>query len=216
MKTDTQLQADVLEEIRADPQTPASEIGVAVSDGVVTLSGEVDSLAKRLSIGRAAERVRGVKAVADNVLVHLPVDHRQSDEDLAHAVVNALIWDTEVPDKTIKARVQDRWVWLVGEADWQFQRMAAERAVENLGGIKGVTNLVRIKRRVPAAELQAQIEAALARNAKLQHRAIGVAVDGSAVVLTGTVQSWGERMAAEHAVWASPVTDVENRLEVCV
>jgi osmotically-inducible protein OsmY len=214
MKTDTQLQADVLEEIRADPQTPATEIGVAVSDGVVTLSGEVDSLAKRLSIGRAAARVRGVRAVADKLLVHLPLDHRQTDEDLAHAVVNALIWDTEVPDKTIKARVQDRWVWLVGEAEWQYQRVAAQCAIENLRGIKGVTNLVRIKRRVPATELQAQIEAALARNAKLQDRTIGVAVDGTAVVLTGTVQSWGERMAAEHAAWSAPATDVDNRLAV--
>lgn len=214
MKTDTQLQADVLEEIRADPQTPATEIGVAVSDGVVTLSGEVDSLAKRLSIARAAGRVRGVRAVADRVIVHLPLDHRQTDEDLAHAVVNALIWDTEVPDKTIKARVQDRWVWLVGEAEWQYQRIAAERAVENLRGIKGVTNLVRIKRRLPPAELQAQIEAALARNAKLQDRTISVAVDGGAVVLTGTVQSWGERMAAEHAAWSAPATDVDNQLTV--
>jgi osmotically-inducible protein OsmY len=215
MKTDSQLQADVLEALRADEHIVASDIGVSARDGVVTLSGEVDSLTKRVAAGRAAEHVRGVRSIANELAVRLPQDRRRTDADIADDVVNALVWDTEVPDKTIKARVQDRWVWLVGEADWHYQRLAAERAVESIAGVKGVTNLVRIKWRTPDPELQAAIEAALLRNAELAMQDIRVSVVNGAVTLSGVVRSWADRMAAEHVVWsAAGVTEVDNQLEI--
>jgi osmotically-inducible protein OsmY len=145
MKSDLQLQTDVLDAIRRDPALTASDIGVAARAAVVSLNGEVDSLAKRTAAGRAAEAVPGVQSIANDITVRLPQDQHRTDSDIAHDAVNALIWDTDVPDKTIKARVHDRWIWLVGEADDERQRRAAERAVENIGGLKGVTNAVRIK-----------------------------------------------------------------------
>ncbi len=215
MKTDSQLQADVLEELRHDASVATNDIGVATSEGVVTLTGEVDSVAKRLAVRRAAERIRGVRALADELRVRLPLDNRRTDADLAHAVVSALMWDTDVPDKTIKARVRDACVWLVGEADWQYQRVAAERAVENIIGVKHVTNLVRVNTQIAASTLKPEIEHEIGRLAALYGRSISVSVDESCVVLSGDVQSWRERMAAEHAAWsARGVTDVDNRIAV--
>jgi len=215
MDADSQLQANVLDEIASDASVVPSEIAVAVKDGVVTLSGEVDSLVKRNAAVRTTQRVSGVRAVADDIRVRLPHDHTQTDADLAHAAVNALMWDTEVPDKTIKARIQDGWIWLLGEADWQYQRVAAQHAVENIAGVKGVTNKVRIKKRIAAPELKTQIEQALARNVVLAGREISVDVDDGSVVIAGRVGSWRERTAAEDAAWAAPgVTSVDNRLEI--
>jgi osmotically-inducible protein OsmY len=219
MKSDSQLQADVLDELQTDVSIAASGIGVAVRDGAVTLSGLVGSLMTRSAAVRAAQRVAGVRAVADELRVQLPRDQRWRDEDIAEAVVNALMWDTEVPDKTIKARVQNGWIWLVGEADWQYQRDAAQRAVERIAGVKGVTNIVRLRRHaaVPfsAAEIKAQIEQALVRNASLTGRDIRVDVDDHRVVIAGRVHSWNERMAAEHAAWAAVgVTAVDNKLVI--
>jgi osmotically-inducible protein OsmY len=215
MKTDSQLQAAVMEELRSDASIVPSDLAVAVQDGVVTLSGEVDSLAKESAAIHAVQRVAGVRAVASDIRVRLPNDHKRTDADLAHDAVNALMWDTEVPDKTIKARVQDGWIWLVGEADWQYQRLAAQRAVENIAGLRGVTNVVRIKKHEIAPALKARIERALVRHADLFDRDIHVDVDDGSVVLGGAVRSWHERTAAEHAVWSAPgVTRVDNRLEI--
>lgn len=215
MKSDSQLQADVFEELRTDRRLTPSDIGVSARDGVVTLFGRVDSLVKRSAAVQAAARVRGVRALADEIAVRLSSEQLRTDVDIAHDAVHALMWDTEVPDKTIKARVQDRWIWLVGEAEWQFQRAAAERAVLGIRGVKGVTNLVRLKRHPASPELRDQVEAALRRNARLAGRDIAVTIENGRILLDGTVRSWGERMAAEHAVWSRRgVTDVENRLAV--
>lgn len=144
MNGDAQLQADVIEAIgRIDGQL-ATAIAVAVRAGVVTLNGEVDNLAKRTAVGRAATAVRGVVSLANEIVVRLPEDQRRTDLDIAEDAVAALIKDTDVPDKTIKVRVQDRWIWLVGEAETEHQRRAAERAVENIPGVKGISNVVRI------------------------------------------------------------------------
>ena len=145
MTTDSQIQAHVLNELLADAHVAANDIAVSVSDGVVSLEGEVDSLVQRSYAGQAAERVRGVRAVVNHIAVHLPTDRSVRDVDVAHAAVNALISDTEVPDKDIKVRVHDGWIYLVGEVDAASQRIAAERAVENIAGVKGLTNLVRVK-----------------------------------------------------------------------
>jgi osmotically-inducible protein OsmY len=215
VRTDADIQADVLAELAADVGTASSDIGVSVREGVVRLGGEVESLARRTAAARAAARIHGVRAVADDIFVRLPSEHRLTDTDLAHAIVNALIWDTEVPDKTIKARVQNHWVWLVGEAESHYQRLAAQRAVENILGVAGVTNLVRIKSRPPSANLKGDIERALARNAMLAPREIDVAMDGGRAILTGTVGTFRERLHAEE-VARTPlgVTDVDNQIEL--
>jgi osmotically-inducible protein OsmY len=215
MKTDSQLQADVLEELRGDPCVAANEIAVAVSNGVVSLGGEVDALSKRIAAGHAVARVHGVRAIVNDLRVQLAMDQQRSDVDIAHDAVSALLWDTEVPDRTVKVRVQNGWVWLIGEADRQYQRVAAESAVENIAGVKGLTNIVRLRPRVPAAELQESIERAIARSVKLAKQFLRVETDGTTVRLTGSVATWPDRMAAEHVAWSAPgVTEVVNDLSV--
>lgn len=144
MNGDAQLQADVIDAIGRTDGRLAATIAVAVRAGVVTLSGEVDSLTKRTAAARAAMTVRGVVSLANDILVRLPEDQRRTDVDIAQDAVDALISDTDVPDKTIKVRVQDRWIWLVGEAETEHQRRAAEHAVENIPGVKGISNVVRV------------------------------------------------------------------------
>ena len=215
MKSDSQLQRDVIEELRWDPSIGRLEIGVACSDGVVTLSGEVDSYSRKYTAARVAERVLGVKAVADELTVHLPSSSRRSDTEIAHAVVQALRWDIDVPTEGIQARVDDGWVWLEGEAEWQYQRSAAERVVRHMTGVKGVTNLVRIKPRASAPDVKQRIENAIKRHAEVDARNITVeAVDGR-VILRGSVRSWAERRDAENAAWAAPgVSKVEDEIIV--
>ena len=144
MKTDSQIQAHVLNELLADAHVAANDIAVSVSDGIVSLEGEVDSLVKRSFAGQAAERVRGVRAIVNHLAVHLPMDRSVRDRDIAHAAVNALISDTDVPDKSIMVRVHDGWIYLVGEVDAPSERIAAERAIQNVAGVRGVTNLIRM------------------------------------------------------------------------
>ena len=216
MPTDPELEAAVLEAIRAEGSVDASGIAVAVRDGVVTLDGTVDSLPRRYAAVRAASRVHGVRAIADEIVVQLPdLAHAPTDQDIAHAAVAALTRDTAVPEKTITVRVQDRCIWLVGEAETHEQRLAAERAVEILPGVRAVTNLVRLRPRRASPETVALIEAALLRDARLARRGIGVAVDGGAVTLLGRVASLDERAAAERAAWSAPgVMTVDDRLVV--
>jgi osmotically-inducible protein OsmY len=217
MQTDFQLQANVLDELADDPSLVPSDIAVAVRDGVVTLSGDVDSLAKQNAAIRAAQRVIGVRAVAADLRVRLADDKRRTDADLAHDAVNALTWDTEVPEKTIAACVQDGWIWLVGEAEWQYQRLAAQRAVENIAGLKGLTNIVRIRRHSAAPALKSHIDRAIARHAELHDRDIRVETNGTAVAIAGHVRSWREREAVEEAVWSAPgVTSVDDRVDISV
>lgn len=216
-KSDSQLQKDVMEELVWDPSIGRSEIGVAVSSGVVTLSGQVDSFAKKFSAMRAAERVAGVRAIADEVTVKLPMSSKRTDTDIAHAVADALRWDIQVPDDKVKARVDDGWVWLDGEVEWEFQRSSAERAIRYLTGVKGVSNNVRIKKHAWAPEVKNRIENALKRSAELDASHITVeALDGQ-VMLRGQVHSWAARSDAERAAWSAPgVTSVTDDLTVHV
>jgi osmotically-inducible protein OsmY len=215
IKSDSQLQRDVIEELRWDPSVGRMEIGVASKDGVITLSGNVDSYSRKFSAVKAAERVSGVKAVAEELKVVLPSTLVRPDTDIAHAVVDGLRWDVDVPEEGIKARVDEGWVWLEGEVEWQFQRSAAERAVRFLTGVKGVTNLITIKRRVSAPDVKQRIESALKRHAEQDARNITVeALDGQ-VTLRGTVRSWAERTDAENAAWGAPgVSKVDDRLTI--
>lgn len=214
-KSDSKLQTDVIDELRWDPSVGAAEIGVAAKNGVVTLSGQVSSYAKKYAAAHAAERVAGVRAIADELTVELPSSFKRSDADVAHSVAAVLTWDVNVPDDKIKARVDGGWVWLEGEVDWQYQSEAAVRAIRNLTGVRGVTNLLQIKQRASAPDVQQCIESALKRHAEIEAKRIHVdALDGR-VTLRGEVRSWAERQDAERAVWGAPgVSTVLDELVV--
>jgi osmotically-inducible protein OsmY len=215
MRTDMELQKDVAEELKWEPRLKEEEIGVAVKDGVVTLTGFVPDYAQRRAAARAAERVVGVRAVAQELVVKVPEMFRYSDTELAHRVVNALKWDVEVPNEKIKAKVEDGFVLLEGTVDWQYQRNAAERAVRYLGGIKGVTNMVTIAPAASPYDVAQRIKAALHRTADVEAKRVQVTASDGKVVLSGTVRSWPERADIERAAWsASGVTVVDDRLAV--
>jgi osmotically-inducible protein OsmY len=214
MKTDMDLQKDVAAELKWEPRLKEDEIGIAVRDGVVTLTGSVPDYVQRRVAARAAERVSGVRAVAQELTVKVPDAFKRSDTDIAHHVVNALSWDIEVPG-TVKAKVEDGWITLEGQVDWQYQRNAAERAVRYLAGVKGVSNLVTIKAHASPYDVEKHIKAALHRSAEADSQKVHVsAIDGK-VTLTGTVRSWPERADVERAAWsASGVTSVVDQLAV--
>jgi osmotically-inducible protein OsmY len=213
MKTDAELQHDVMDELKWEPTIRAAEIGVGVTDGVVTLSGYVDSFYKKWAAERAAARVFGVKAVAEELKVRLPSSLKRPDEDLALAVVNVLEWNVLVPHDRIKVQVRDGLVTLSGEVDWGYQKFAAEDAVRYLMGIVWFNNQITIKPTVKPQELKDKIVSAFQRNALLDSRRITVETRGGKVILRGSVRSWGERAEAQWAAWAAPgISEVENNI----
>ena len=214
-RTDAQIQSDVLAELKWDARVMPNEIGVAVKDGVVTLTGWVDSYTKRWAAEDAAHRVRGVKAVANDIEVRLSSGAERNDTDIAAAAARALEWDAFVPIDTIDVTVSKGWVTLKGEVEWQYQKQDAERAVGRLAGVKGVTNLIVVKPRLTPSELKNKIEQALVRSAELDAKRITVDVVGSKVTLKGTVRSWAEKKEAERQAWLAPgVTSVDNRIMI--
>ena len=190
---------------------------MAVKDGIVTLTGRVSSYAEKMAAARAAARVSGVKAVANDIEIRLLPSDERTDEDIARAVANALAWNTSVPADGIKALVSDGWVTLEGAVEWYYQKEAAERAVRYLRGVKGVSNNIVVKPTVSANVVKAQIEAALKRSAELDAQRITVETRGDTVILRGTVRSWAERQEAERAAWATPgVAVLENHITIAV
>ena len=214
-RTDEQIQTDVLEELKWDTRVRPNEIGVAVKDGIVTLTGWVDSYLKKMAAEEAAHRVPGVKAVANDIEVRLPGFAERTDTDLAAAVLNALRWDAAIPTGKVDVTVSQGWVTLKGEVDYAFQKRDAERAVRRLSGVKGVSNLIVVKSQVFPSDLKQQIERALVRNAETDARNITIEVEGSKVILRGTVRSYAEKQAAAETAWSAPgVTEVENRIVI--
>lgn len=215
MKSDLQLQNDVLAELKWDPIVNATDVGVIVKDGVVTLTGQLASFAEKYAAERAAQRVGGVKALAVELTVRLPSTHERTDAEIASAAEHAIEWNSLVPKGKVHPLVEKGRITLNGEVEWDYQRRAAEKSLRNLLGVTGVTNLVTVKPKVNAADIGKKIQDALVRHASREARHIDISVDGSQVTLEGTVNSWAERRAAQGVAWSAPgVTTVVNHLDI--
>ncbi|MET0517399.1 MAG: BON domain-containing protein [Burkholderiaceae bacterium] len=215
MKTDAQLQQDVMAELRWEPSIHAERIGVEVSDGVVRLSGLVDNFAEKWNAEHAARRVRGVNVMVTELRVHLPAPSQRSDGDIARAVQHLLDWNALLPADAIKVMVEAGWVTLSGDVKWSYQKQAATEGIKSLIGVVGVNDEIFIEpaENVPAS--RQDIEAALRRSAVMDADSIGVSIDGAEVTLSGSVRSCSERETASHVAWASPgVRKVLNKIMV--
>jgi osmotically-inducible protein OsmY len=214
--SDLQLRQDVLDELEFEPSLNAAHIGVTVDGGVVTLSGHVTSYAEKLAAIAAVRRIRGVKAIAEEIDVRYVTDKKTSDDEIAKRAVDILGWDTLVPSGSIQAVVRDGWVTLTGNVDWYYQKKAAEDDIRKLGGVRGVINNIAIRPPVKANDVKRKIEDALRRHAEIEAKAIRVTVqDNDRVVLEGKVDNWDEKYAVETAAWsAGGVKSVEDRLTI--
>lgn len=204
MKTDSQLQQDVMAELKWEPAVHAEQIGVEVKDGVVTLAGHVDSYPAKWNAERAAQRVSGVKALAVEIDVRLSNDASRTDADIARSAENVLLWATYLPKNSVKVMVEGGWLTLTGEVEWAFQRSSATAAVRHLAGVTGVSDQIAIRPGVIASSVQADIESAIKRISSKDAKNVSVAVNGSEVTLTGKLTSWAERESASLAVWRTP------------
>jgi osmotically-inducible protein OsmY len=215
MRTDSEIQRDIEDELRWDPSLDNDDIAVTVRDGVVTLAGYVKSYLDKWHAERVASRVKGVKAIANDLNVKLPSSSERPDPDIARAAVDALKWNIAVPADRIQVKVDKGWLTLEGDVDWHFQREAAERSVRSLTGVKGVTNLITVRARPTPQDVKQKIKEALERSAQFDADRITVEVDGNKAILKGTVRSYAEKRDAERAARNAPgITEVDNKLTV--
>ena len=215
MKNDAQIQTDVQNQLKWEPEMNAAQIGVAVNNGIVTLSGIVDTYPKKMTAERIAKNVIGVKAVALDIQVGISPVNRKSDTEIAEACVNALRWDSSVPDDKIKVRVENGTVSIDGAVEWGYQRLAAKNAIMKLTGVKGVNNMVVVKQKPSSIDIKQRIRQSFITTAGHEADNIRLEVLGSKVVLRGSVKSNYEKEEAENTAWATPgVNEVENKIEV--
>jgi osmotically-inducible protein OsmY len=215
MRSDSDIERDVEEELRSDPAIDAANIAVAVKDGVVTLAGFVRSFRQRHAAERDAKRVAGVAGVANIIEVRLPIIHQRPDPDIARDAIDAIKRELPYSWEEIKIVVDKGVVTLEGEVQWQYQRERAELSVQNVRGVTGLINLIAVRPHVTAVEIRHRIEKALRRAAQLDASRISVEANAGEVILRGTVRSWAERERAERTAWNAPgVTNVDNRLKV--
>jgi osmotically-inducible protein OsmY len=212
---DRTLRDNILAALDWDPSINATEIGVTVDKGVVTLTGHVQTYPERLTAEKIVKHVRGVRAVAQDIEVRPKFTKTWADDEIAKRALNIIDWDVTVPNDAIQVKVQNGFLTLTGEVEWNYQKTAAEDAVRKLGGVVGVSNLIAVKARAQAVDVKSRIEEALKRNAQLEAEAIRVKVDGSKVTLEGKVRAWYERDVAELAAWAAPgVKSVDDKLAI--
>jgi len=214
-KTDTDLKMDVLAELKFEPSVKITDIGVLVKDGVVTLNGHASSHGEKLNAVRVTKRVAGVLAIADDIEVNLPDFGQHSDSDIATSAATRIDWSTEIPAGAVEVTVRDGQITLEGVLEWGYQKHAAENAVQNLVGVKSISNLITVNPTMTAAEIGTDIRSAIKRNAMLDDSEIQVESSGSRVVLSGKVRNHAELEEAVRVAWAAPgVNTVDNRLKV--
>jgi len=212
---DKSLRQFIIDEVEFEPSVDSATIGVAVEKGVVTLTGHVRSYAEKVAVEDAVQRIKGVRALAEELEVRYPNEKKAADDQIAERAVNIIAWSAMIPQGLVRIKVQHGWVTLEGTLDWQFQRYAAEDAVRRLSGVVGVHNMIKVNPRVQPADVKAKILAALKRDAELEAGSIVVDVKGDRVVLEGKVKAWHERRLAERAAWSAPgVASVEDNLRV--
>ena len=215
MKSDGQIQKDVMEQLKWEPFLNASEIGVAVKNGVVTLSGNVDSYSKKVAAENATKKIAGVKAIAEDIQIGVSPAFNKTDTEIAEAVLKELKWHSAVQEEKIKIRVENGNVRLDGEVEWEYQRTSVRSAIENLAGVRSVVNLITVKPQVKPSDIQQKVNAAFQRSATIDAGKITAEVTGTKVTLRGKVRSFAEKQDAENAAWNAPgVTIVESGLEI--
>ena len=215
MRSDSEIERDVKDELQWDPDLDATNIAVSVKDGVVTLAGYVKSYTDKYEAEAAAKRVASVRAVANDLKVRLPSVDERPDPDIARDAVAAIKSQLPISSEHIKVVIKNGWVSLEGQVEWQYQRQTAEKAVRRIKGVKGVSNLIQLGPRAQPEDIKRKIQEAFKRNAEVDANRIMVETNGSEVILKGTVRSWVEREEAERVAWSAPgVTKVEDRIAV--